>query len=156
MIKKIGIYSINNHHNHPIAKIYPKRTRNTLSTTDKQTIFDRTMKGSSAADIRNENQQIGRCSKDVQYNQRRKTIQKRKNDDPKELQNLFLKHCNWYLKLYITNDPSNCLLYIYAFYMQVIKSLYSSDVIFVDDTSCTNHYHRPCAAMVAEDENGSN
>lgn len=109
------IFHINNIHNHPIAKVYPKRTRNTLSTDDQEIIYNRTMKGGSAADIRNENERIGRCSKDVLYNQRRKAIEKLKNDNPKELQNLDITigSLNYILR---TTNLIPCFIYMLFIY----------------------------------------
>ena len=77
--------------------------------------------------------------------------------DIQNMQSELLKHPNWESHVFTTSSPiGNKFQCCYSYHMPVIESKYSSDVIIIDDTSCTNYYYLPLVALIAVHENSKN
>ena len=129
-----------------------------LTSTEIQIIQERTDNGDTAFQIRKDPlQPFGAISKNILYSQRKKILDKMSQKDIQNMQSELLKHPNWESHVFTTSSPiGNKFQCCYSYHMPVIESKYSSGVIIIDDTSCTNYYYLPLVALIAVDENSKN
>lgn len=146
---KIILDTMNNTHNHLIGQVKTGRSRNTLTSTQKQSIYELTIKGFTSGRIRLLENLT--CSPYSLYSARRKAIKEMRSNEMQDTINEMKKWSNWTNIIY--KNKSNKFEYSYSFYEPVINSTYVNSLVIVDDTMCTNFYNYALFVMLCVDEN---
>ena len=137
-------------HTHDISGICNTRTRNSLSSTQREKIIAATKQGETAYKIRMQEKLT--CSKDVLYGARRETIQKMKAVEMESLVDEMKSWLGW--ENIINIDDNRRFDRCFLFHKRVMEQNYCNVICIIDDTSCTNYYGLPILMLISEDPNG--
>ena len=134
------------HSNHPVKQHFIEAHRNCLSDSQINDVRFQAQLGVLPGRIRS-NLEI-ECGSDIFYNIRRGVLRNQKNEDLDKLIQMLQDGQEKTIKV---NKSDDILERITIIDKEILNSIYSNDIVIIDDTAMTNLYGLPLETMVVID-----